>query len=493
MTAAAGDAATTGARGETAAAWRWALLAVAGLTLLRWATLALSPLEIYGDEAQYWTWAQEFDLGYFSKPPLIAWIIAATTAVFGDGAFGVRFAAPLCHGLAALFIGMAGRELAGPRVGALAMLGYATLPAVSFSSMIISTDAPLLACWAAALLAFLRLLATRSLGWAVAAGVAVALGLNAKYAMGFFLLSAGLYALFTPGARWLLRRPHGWLLLGLGLAGFLPNLAWNIANDFATLGHTAENANWQDDLFRPDRGLEFLAAQLGVFGPVLFVTLAALIVQWVRGRAGPDIRAMLLFAVPVLAVITLQAFLSRAHANWAATAYASATVAVMIALTAPRLRAWLVGSFILHGIAALGLCLFIVLADVMPWPQGRDPFDRLRGWADAAAAVEARLAEEDGADRTVITDDRMLLASLIHAGRDRGLRFAAFDVDGRPGNHYELTMPYDAAAAPPALLVSLYPETVEIVPQAWRLGPRETVTVATGRGIERTLYLWPVN
>ncbi len=484
--------AAAGARGDAGLLWRPALAAVAALTLLRWATLALSPLELYGDEAQYWTWSQSLDLGYFSKPPLIAWLIAATTAVFGDGAFGVRVAAPLCHAVAALFLGLAGRDLAGPRIGALAMLAYATLPAVSFSSLIMSTDAPLMACWAAALWAYVRLLATRLLGWAAAAGIAVAAGINAKYAMGFFLLCAGLHALATPSARWLLLRPHGWLLLALGLAGFLPNLAWNVANDWATLGHTAENANWQGGLFHPDRGLEFLASQFGVFGPVLFAALLALIVHWARGRAAAEARLMLMFAVPVLALITAQAFLSRAHANWAATAYAAGAVAVTLALAAPRWRRWLAGSFALHGMAAIGLCLVVILADVLPWPQGRDPFARLHGWEAAATAVEQRVAVDSGA-RTVITDDRMLLASLLHAGRGSGLRFAAFDADGAPGNHYELTMPYDAAAAPPALLVSLYPETVDIVPATWRVGPREDVAIPAGEGITRTLYLWPVN
>jgi 4-amino-4-deoxy-L-arabinose transferase-like glycosyltransferase len=490
--AVAGTADGIAARDQAPALWRWALLGVAGLTLLRWATLALSPLELYGDEAQYWTWAQALDLGYFSKPPLIAWIIAGTTGLFGDGAFGVRAAAPLCHAVAALFIGLAGRELAGPRIGGLSMLAYATLPAVSFSSLIISTDAPLMACWAAALWAFLRLLATQRLGWAVATGVAIAVGFNAKYAMGFFLLSAGLYVLFTPQARWLLRRPHGVVVLVLGVAGLGPNLIWNIRNDWATVGHTAENASWQGPLFHPDSGIEFVAAQFGVFGPILFVALGALAVLWIRGRAAAEIRLLLLFAVPVLALITVQAFLSRAHANWAATAYVAASVAAMLALAAPQFRNWLRASLALHGIVAVGGCLVVMLADVLPWPEWLDPFPRLRGWEAAATAVEARVAEEGGG-RMVVADDRMLLASLIHAGRASGLRFAAFDVDGVPGNHYELTLPYDAEAAPPALLVSVYPETADNARSSWMLGEREEVAIPVGDGLERILYLWPVN
>jgi hypothetical protein len=197
-----------------------------------------------------------------------------------------------------------------------------------------------------------------------------------------------------------------------------------------------------------------------------------------------------MFAAPILALITVQAFISRAHANWAAAAYAGGTVAVMLWLAAPRFRLWVRGSFALHWFVAGGLYLFVVLADVLPWP-GRDPFAPLRGWAAAGDAVE-RLVAEAGTNRVVLADDRMLLASLIHATRDTDLSFAALDTDDAPGNHYELTIPWDKAAAPPALLVSLYPATETWV-EGYAVGPRQTVEIPLGGDMVRTLYAWPVN
>src|SRR3546814_6484554 len=76
---------------------RLALAWVLGLTLLRIAGLAMTGLELHGDEAQYWSWAQKLDFGYFTKPPLIAWVIAATTAACGDGEACVRLSSPLLH------------------------------------------------------------------------------------------------------------------------------------------------------------------------------------------------------------------------------------------------------------------------------------------------------------------------------------------------------------------------------------------------------------
>src|SRR5690606_2634737 len=96
-------------------AWAWGVLASA--LLLRLAILAVTPLQLYPDEAQYWRWAQDPAFGYFTKPPLIAWLIAVTTGLFGDAEWAVRLSAPLCHTLTAICIAMLARGLFGLRAG----------------------------------------------------------------------------------------------------------------------------------------------------------------------------------------------------------------------------------------------------------------------------------------------------------------------------------------------------------------------------------------
>src|ERR1700730_9625551 len=56
------------------------------LLILKYAGIGLAP-----DEAQYWTWSQQLDWGYYSKPPAIAWQIKFGTALFGNTELGVRF------------------------------------------------------------------------------------------------------------------------------------------------------------------------------------------------------------------------------------------------------------------------------------------------------------------------------------------------------------------------------------------------------------------
>src|SRR3954451_2249395 len=116
--------------------FRLAVLIVGAITATRIAVLVLTPLQLYPDEAQYWWWAQTPDWGYFSKPPLIAWLIGAVTSLCGNGTACVRAASPLLHGLTALVVGATGTALGGRRVGAWAAMLYATMPGVSFSAML---------------------------------------------------------------------------------------------------------------------------------------------------------------------------------------------------------------------------------------------------------------------------------------------------------------------------------------------------------------------
>ena len=85
---------------------------------------------------------------------------------------------------------------------------------MSLSAFVISTDAALLPCWAAALYAFIRAREPGGERWWLAVGIAAGLGLLAKYAMAYWLLSALGFVLLVPG-----ERRHLKPLLGAAAAG----------------------------------------------------------------------------------------------------------------------------------------------------------------------------------------------------------------------------------------------------------------------------------
>src|SRR6202030_3747588 len=115
-----------------------------------------------------------------------------------DSEFAVRLSAPLLHSLAAGIVYAIATRLYDRRTGFWAALAYLTLPGVSLSSFIISTDAVLLPCWAAALYAFIRAREPGGGRWWLVAGIAAGTGLLAKYAMVYWLLSAFGFVLLVP-------------------------------------------------------------------------------------------------------------------------------------------------------------------------------------------------------------------------------------------------------------------------------------------------------
>ena len=121
------------------------LLAV---TLVRLIGLHTSVVDLFFDEAQYWAWSRDLAFGYFSKPPLLAWIIAVSDQVCGSGEACVRLASPLVYFGTSLLVYAIADELYGKETAFWSALSFALLTGVSFSARIISTDVPLLFFWA---------------------------------------------------------------------------------------------------------------------------------------------------------------------------------------------------------------------------------------------------------------------------------------------------------------------------------------------------------
>src|SRR3954469_18637142 len=71
---------------ETWARRAWCVWLAVGLVLLGAVLNSIylfnhSPIELSQDEAHYWEWSRHLDYGYYSKPPGIAWVIAAAQRV----------------------------------------------------------------------------------------------------------------------------------------------------------------------------------------------------------------------------------------------------------------------------------------------------------------------------------------------------------------------------------------------------------------------------
>ncbi|MDP3737563.1 MAG: glycosyltransferase family 39 protein [Hyphomonadaceae bacterium] len=406
------------------------LLAIGVLVFVRLAMVIATPLEIGPDEAQYWRWSRTLDFGYYSKPPLIAWIIAASTAVFGDSEWAIRFFSPILHGIAAFFLFLLGKRVFDARTGAWAAAIYLMMPGIWLSSTIMSTDAVLLPAWAAALYLLWRMRDQPTILNGALAGAAVGLAMLGKYAALYLFVGPVLAALIDRDMRKALLSPAGIALIVTSLLVLSPNLIWNANNGFATVSHTADNANLGEAGFNPLHVVGFVEDQMAVFGPITLLVLLAGF-AFIAGRKDAETRTrefwLLCFIVPPMVVIMGQEILSRAHANWAATAYPASCVLLASWLDSAfggatgRFKA---GPFIKAGVG-LNVIVGVVFAVLWVAPSlgdaigGSNAFKRVRGWEQTADELGALALKHNAT--ALMFDEREIWHGVDYYGRNKGL------------------------------------------------------------------------
>lgn len=394
-------------------------------------------ISLYVDEAQYWTWAKHLAWGYFSKPPGVAALIAASTALFGDGILGVKALGMLCYPAAAWIAWAIARRLYGERTAFWAAVAVLTLPMFSWLGIFVSTDALLTLFWMAALWAYLNAVdRDRWRDWLLL-GALCGLGLMSKYTMVAWMLAALLHlAVFHRGR---LKSARPWAAALLALAILAPNIAWNAANGFPTLKHTAAiTVNKHAGGGFKALG-QFWAAQWIAFGPVFGSVFLLLLAGARKTWRDERLRLLMWFSLPLWAVVSLQAIKSNANANWAAPAFAPAAIAV-VAWLLERRRTRLFAAGLALNLALVGIVYEwpqILHAAAVPSASRKDPFTRARGWDELGRQLKPIVASHPGA--VLVADNRTLLAHMIYELRDLQPPAASWNPSGEKTDHYKLT------------------------------------------------------
>lgn len=420
------------------------LLALLALTAWRLAAAWQRDLELYADEAQYWSWSLTPDWGYYSKPPMVAWLIRLTTGLFGDGELGVRAATFLIWPLTAWGVYLLVRRLLrgephAERAAFWAALLFATLPMTSLGSWLITTDAPLLLFWTLSL--YFLAGALRSDRWRdwLLAGAAAGLGLMSKYSMVFLLPALGVYLLVAPQHRGLLRSPRPYVALALALLILAPNIAWNAAHQFVSYRHTAGISQLDRAWLHPDALLEFFAAQFGVFGPLTALGLLLIAFRPRRLLADQRLRFLAAFSLVPLAAFLALSLLSRAFANWAAFAYSAGAALVAVWWVMHDRRGWLAAALAVN--LALGAALYhyhdLAHALGIELTARTDPYARVTGYRALGGEARRLLAAHPGA--RLLGDDRKTFATLLYYARPLSRDAAYLNPGGDIEDHYALT------------------------------------------------------
>ncbi len=233
-------------------------------------------LPLHFDEAQYWGWSQNLDWGYFSKPPLLAFLIRVVTELCGNGENCIRSLSPFLHFLTSLIIFYSLHLLT--KNFKKALLGsflYLLMPGISFSSFLISTDVPLLLFSSLIALCIIKIFNSRKNTFLLFCllGLFFALGFLSKYAIFYLLLSFLFSTLIDKECRRFFFNKSFLFSIIIIIILIFPNLIWNYNNEFVTLSHTASNANLSHIKINIFQGIIFLLSQIFIFGIIPFLFL----------------------------------------------------------------------------------------------------------------------------------------------------------------------------------------------------------------------------
>ncbi|OPZ23088.1 MAG: Undecaprenyl phosphate-alpha-4-amino-4-deoxy-L-arabinose arabinosyl transferase [candidate division BRC1 bacterium ADurb.BinA364] len=305
---------------------------LAALGLIRLLYLLRSPLDLVADEAYYWEWSRHLDWSYFSKGPMVAWIIALSTRLGGHTEFFVRLPAVVLSFIALAAAYELTRRLFDSEKRAFwTAAAFAGTPLLSVGSILMTIDNPLFCFWMLAMLACFEAARTNRMRWWLALGVFIGLGLATKAAMAFFIPSMLLYLALKPDGPRRLREAGPWIAIGLAILFFVPQLVWNARHGFVMFKDFASKGGAENPFkFNPLYTLRFIAYQLAVISPIMFGI--AVWGSWkavgtgLRERSDPALylASMLL---PVAAFYLLLSLHAKLHANWMAVGYGGALIA----------------------------------------------------------------------------------------------------------------------------------------------------------------------
>jgi dolichol-phosphate mannosyltransferase len=191
-------------------------------------------VELMPEETYYWNYSRHLDFGYLDHPPMVAWLIRAGTALFGQTEFGVRAGALCCGAVTSFFIYKLARNLFGEASAVAALLLAQALPYFFLSGLLITPDAPLAAAWAASLYFLERaLIGNQSRAWWFA-GISLGLGMISKYSIAILVPVTLMFMVWDSASRRWWRSADPYVAALLGLVIFSPVLVWNAQHEWAS-------------------------------------------------------------------------------------------------------------------------------------------------------------------------------------------------------------------------------------------------------------------
>ncbi|MEA3413141.1 MAG: glycosyltransferase family 39 protein [Pseudomonadota bacterium] len=414
-----------------------AIISLIGFLLLL--TLGgIHALNLSEDEAYYWYWSEQPDLSYLDHPPMIAWVIAAGTAVLGDTVSGVRAPAFVLFLFILFFVYRTVRTLFPAQGSSMAwetvLLLNVTLlfPAIG---TIITVDTPLLFAWSASLYFTAMALTDGRGAWWLAAGASVGVGLLSKYTMVLFPACVFGFLLVSPAHRFWLSRREPYLGAVLALAIFSPVIIWNWQHDWISFTFQLNQGFAQVSQPRASRLLEYLALQFGIMSPTIFVAFLVYSVFALRiviRERNTAFLFLLVMSWPIILFFAVTTwFGERAEGNWPAPGYLAGIILTWIVFrmvfSTQRGHRWFMGTCIIVALVLNVLVRAHLAWPFLPVPAEADPLRKFASWPALGERV-AEIARSTPTEKGyfLVADGGPKVAEIVFysGARFRGVDFA---------------------------------------------------------------------
>lgn len=410
--------------------------------------------DLAGDEAYYWDWGRQPDWGYFSKPPMIGWLMGVVGWATGNTEWGVRLAALLFGTVTLSLLFLLTKRLFGAAVAYMAALLVLLTPASMALNLIFTIDAPLLLFWSLALLLFWLAVEKPTCIWRWAAlAFTIGLGTLSKQMMLAFPGLMVAFGIFSPPDRHLLRNPRMWASIFIGMAFITPVLWWNTQHEWITLEHTkhhfdASSVGMGEWILRT---LEFPLFQALLYMPLIFGLMMVVLWQGMKDwKSAPrGVRYLLLFSAPALLGFALLALRQRINPNWPGVFYLPAFPLAALWLsnsTSGKMEVWKKRTLRTGG-AFIAIAHMVVVVVVGPSPEL---------WAKLANATGELFGEEAG-NRVKKSVSKL---SELKGWEETGIQAGKFlSRVPRPANTFVLVTGYRYDAAQLAFTMPQHPRT----------------------------------
>jgi len=392
--------------------------------------------DFFGDEAQYWLWSQSLDAGYFSKPPLLSWIIAVVCLFFGNSFFVIKMISPIVYCLNSYVIFLISKKLyKNLELAILTSAAFFLMPAVSFSSFFVSTDIILILFWSLSLLQVLIIIEKQKTINFVLLGIFVGLAFLAKYAAIYFIFSM-IFLLFEKRIRNIfLQNKLSFLLFIISLVIIIaPNIIWNIKNNWATFEHISDNAALDRMSLNFIESLKFIGSQVVMIGPLIFLFF---IVGFKKNIVMDfNTKFLLIFSLPIFLIIFVESILVRANANWAAVSLVSFLI-LFVHVTFKYKKKLI----FINNVTNLffGLIFFFIIGTSKP----HGPFNKISGISSFAYSLINDNNLEDVSK--LVISDRMLFSNLSYIFYNKKIQiFVPFSPNTKWSHHFQITNPLPA-------------------------------------------------